>query len=354
MVKLILVMGMAVSFSGVGAMAQTEAPRPPETSAEVFLQQTPMRGGEVSPARVRRMVDELVMAATGRSDIAAAWRSLVHPRERVGLKVSTSAAPVASTHPAIVEAVAEGLVAAGVPPDRIVIWDRKWDDIARAGYEKLGQRFVVTSTDRSGGYNRKEVATAAVMGRLIHGDRDFDPRHSQGDQMSGKSYLSNVLVTGVDKVVLLPALTDHLSSGMHGALSAMVLDNLDNWRRLARPPHYGDPFLAELYADPRIGGKVVLTILDALRPQYAGGPFPEPQYVVNHGAIYASRDPVAIDVLGVELLDGFRQQAGMLPLSKMTEWLASAEVLGLGLSSREKIRVFPVGAAPAEPRALQP
>ena len=345
---------VAVALSGVSVSAQTEPVPPPKSSSVVFLEQTPMRGGEVSSPRVRRMVDGLVMAATGRPDVAAAWRTLVHPRDRVGLKVSTSAAPVASTHPAIVEAVAEGLVAAGVPPDRIVIWDRKWDDIARAGYEKLGRRFVVTSTDRAGGYNQKEVATAAVMGRLIHGDRDFDPRHTQSDQMSGKSYLSNVLVGGVDKVVHLPALTDHLSSGMNGALSGMVLDNLDNWRRLARPPHYGDPFLAELYADPRIGGKVVLTILDALRPQYAGGPFPEPQYVVNHGAIYASRDPVAIDVLGVELLDGFRKQAGMLSLSKMTEWLASAEVLGLGLSSREKIRVVSVGAAPTEPRALQP
>ena len=329
-------------------------PVPSESVATVFYDQTPIPGGEVSSARVRRMVDDLVMAATGRPDVASAWRSLVSPKERVGLKVSTSCAPVASTHPAVVEAVAEGLVAAGVSPDRIVIWDRKWEDISRAGYGKLGRRFIVTSTDKAGGYNPKEVATAAVMGKLIHGDRDFDARNIEGDQMSSKSYLSNVLVSGVDKVVHLPALTDHLSSGMNGALSGMVLDNLDNWRRLARPPHFGDPFLAELYADPRIGGKVVLTILDAMRPQYAGGPFPEPQYVVNQGAIYASRDPVAIDVLGVELLDGLRKRGGMMPLSKMTEWLASAEALGLGVSSREKIRLIRVGATQVRTFAPQP
>ncbi len=346
MVRILLTVFVVVVALCVQAHAQSE---PARTVATVYFEQIPMRGGEVSSARMRRIVDDLVMAATGRPDVVSAWRSLVSPKDRVGLKVSTSVAPVASTHPELVEAVAEGLVAAGVPPDRIVIWDRKWEDISRAGYGKLGRRFVVTSTDRAGGFNPKEIATAAVMGRLIHGDRDFDARNTQGDQMSNKSYMSNVLVSGVDKVVHIPALTDRLSSGLNGALSGMVLDNLDNWRRLARPPHYGDPFLAELYADQRMGGKVVLTILDALRPQYAGGPFPEPQYVVNHGAVYASRDPVAIDVLGVEVLDGFRKQAGMPALSKMTEWLASAEALGLGVSSREKIRLVRVGAVQAPP-----
>ena len=122
----------------------------------------------------------------------------------------------------------------------------------------------------------------------------------------------------------------------------MVLDNVDNWRRLARAPHFGDPFLAEAYADPRLGGKVVLTILDALRPQYAGGPFPEPQYVINHGALYASRDPVAIDAIGLQLLDRFRKEGGLPALSKNVGWIKSAEQIGLGVASPERIRVIPI------------
>jgi uncharacterized protein (DUF362 family) len=111
---------------------------------------------------------------------------------------------------------------------------------------------------------------------------------------------------------------------------------------LARPPHFGDAYLPELYSDPRLGGKVVLTILDALRPQYAGGPFPGPEYIVNHGAILASRDAVAIDVLGVEILDNFRRSAGMPSLAKQTTWLASAEMIGLGVGARERIDVIDV------------
>ncbi len=311
--------------------------------ARVFLAEYPGGAdqGRFEAAVVRRMVDGLVMAAAGKPDIGEAWRVFVKPTDRVGLKVSTSGAPVSSTHPAIVEAVAEGLVAAGVAPKRIVIWDRKWEDIGRARYGALGRRFSVLSTDRVGGYSADETVTAVAMGKLIVGDREFDPEGG-GNQTSSKSHLS-VVLGSVDKIVHLPALTDHLSSGLNGAISGMVLDNLDNWRRLARPPHYGDPYLPEIYADPRIGGKVVLTILDALRPQIAGGPYPEPQYATSHGAVYASRDPVAIDVLGIELLDGFRTSNGLPALSKTVRWPESAELLGLGVAARDRIRVLRAG-----------
>ena len=340
MVKFLVAL-LALAWLAPFCGAQEEI-RPAIPSPVVFLAEYPpsVRGGQVDAGAVRRMVNAVVMAAAGREDIADAWRVFVRPQDRVGIKVSTSGAPVSSTHPAVVAAVAEGLAAAGVAPDRIVIWDRKWEDINRAGYGSLGRRFVVASTDRTDGYDSEEVVMAAVMGTLISGDNGFQAK-SGPVQTSSKSHLSSVLGS-VDKVVHLPALTDHLSSGLNGAISGMVLDNMDNWRRLARPPHFGDPFLAEIYADPRIGGKVVLTILDALRPQFGGGPFPEPQYVVNHGAIYASRDPVAVDALGLQLLDRLRREGGLPLLGKKIGWLRSAETIGLGTADTEKIRIVPV------------
>ena len=300
---------------------------------------------------VRRMVDAVVMAAAGKSDIASAWRAFVRPEDRVGLKVSAAAAPVSSTHAAVVVAVAEGLVAAGVDPARIVIWDRASRDLARAGYGALARRFRVVGTDEAGGYAKKEVLTAAVMGKLIIGDRDF--QGGKKEQTSSKSHLSVVLAGETDKVIHLPALTDSTFSGVNGALSGMVLDNLDNWRRLARAPHHGDPFLPELYADPRIGGKVVLTILDALRPQYAGGPFPGAQDKINYGAIFASADPVAVDATALRLLDDFRKEAGMPLLREKVRWPATAEMLGLGTAAEERIELVRTGLE-SEVRWSQP
>ena len=299
-----------------------------------------VEGGVIRASMVARMVDAVVQTVAGKPDIASAWRVFVDPKDRVGIKVSAAGAPVSSTHAEVVAAVAAGLVASGVDAKNIVIWDRLGRDIELAGYEQLAARYKVTSTDAEGGYDDKAKLLAAVMGKLIIGDVEFGRK--RGDQVSSTSHVSRVL-GGLDKVVHVPALADSMHSGVRGALAGMVLDNLDNWRRLARPPHYGDPYLPEIYADPRLGGKVVLTILDALRPQYAGGPFPGAEFSVNYGAIFASRDPVAIDATGMRLLDDFRKDAKLPALSKITRWLDSAEVLGLGRADDAQIELVRTG-----------
>lgn len=322
-------------------MPLPDPPAVPKSRVFFALLPAAVQGGNVRPALVKRMVDAVVMAAAGERDIAAAWRTFVRPQDRVGIKVSTAGAPVSGTTADVVEAVADGLVAAGVDPRRIVIWDRLQRDMKRAGYQDLSRRFRVISTEEAGGYSEKDVVTAPVMGKLIAGDRGFSP--TPADQVSSRSHLSSVLVNDVDKVVHVPSLTDSSFSGVHGAFAGMVLDNMDNWRRLARAPHYGDPFLPELYADPRLGGKVVLTILDALRPQYAGGPFPGAEYRVNYGAVFASRDPVALDATGLRLLDDFRKEARMPLLGDRIGWLRSAEQLGLGAAAEERIELLRTG-----------
>lgn len=340
-----LVAAAAVLWSIAAGPATAQIPgtpgelAPSPARSDVFFATLPsaVEGGVVREGMVKRLVDSLVIAASGQPDLASAWRVFVNPKDRVGIKVSTMGAPVSSTRVAVVEAVAEGLVAAGVAPRNIVIWDRSERSVERAGFGRLADRFRVTATDAAGGYSGRDVVMAPVMGKLIAGDREFGAQ--RGEQMSGRSHLSPVLSGEVDKVVHVPALADSVFSGLSGALSGMVLDNLDNWRRLARPPHFGDPFLPELYADPRIGGKVVLTILDALRPQFAGGPFPGAQYSVNYGAIFVSRDPVALDACGLRLLDEFRKEASMPLLADKVKWPATAEGLGLGHASEDKIRL---------------
>lgn len=325
----------------------TRAAAPVPTAAEAkslvayALLPASVEGGVIREGMVARMVDAVVKTVAGKPDIAAAWRVFVDPKDRVGIKVSATGAPVSATHAEVVAAVAAGLVSAGVDAKNIVIWDRLGRDMELAGYEKLAARHhKVTSTDREGGYDKEEKILAPVMGKLIIGDVEF--ARQRGDQVSSTSHIARLL-GGIDKVVHVPALADSIHSGVRGALAGMVLDNIDNWRRLARPPHYGDPYLPELYADPRLGGKVVLTILDALRPQYGGGPFPGAEFSVNYGAIFASRDPVAIDATGMRLLDDFRKEAKLPALSKITRWLESAEALGLGRASDAQIELVRTG-----------
>jgi uncharacterized protein (DUF362 family) len=314
-------------------LARDAAPVEAKSLVAYALLPASVQAGVIREAMVGRMVDAVVMKVTGKTDITSAWRVLIDPKDRVGIKVSTAGAPVSSTHAAVISAVAAGLVAAGVEAKKIVIWDRLGRDMERAGYGALAGKYRVTSTEAAG-YDKDAKITASLMGKLISGDLMFGGK--EGDQTSSTSHLSSVL-SGVDKVVHVPALADSIYSGVQGAFSGLVLDNLDNWRRLAREPHFGDPYLPELYSDPRLGGKVVLTILDALRPQYAGGPFPGAEFSVNYGAIFASRDPVALDATGMRLLDDFRKDAKLDMLSKKTKWLESAEILGLGKAADEAI-----------------
>jgi len=70
----------------------------------------------VDPAALKKMLDETVKIATGESTGAAGWKKLVKPDDVVGL-VSTN--HLNKTHPEVVEAVREALLAAGVPADNV-------------------------------------------------------------------------------------------------------------------------------------------------------------------------------------------------------------------------------------------
>jgi uncharacterized protein (DUF362 family) len=310
-----------------------------------------------NPAVVRRMVDNLICATTGKPNSAAAWASLVKASDRVGIKVAASGGAVSGTHPAVVKAIASGLISAGVQPSNIIVWDRNLDDLLAAGYSRNDPLYRLRSVDTATGYDKKSQVTAPVIGRLIYGDSAFGDRSgsrmedilSGGEQLSSTSYYAKVLSQEVDKVINVPSLTDSFLTGVNGALANMTLPNLDNWRRFTRSPDFGDPYLAEIYADAMIHGKVVLTILDALVLQYAGGPFPNPGFLVDHHSIFMSKDPVAIDATAARLLNENRTPSRLPSLDKMTLWLQSASAIDLGKHREEDIELIRIGARPEPP-----
>jgi hypothetical protein len=217
-------------------------------------------GRQVSGSVVQRMVDRLVMRATGKPTVAEAWRSLVNKNDRVGIKVAASGGPVSGTNPEVVDAIVAGLTEAGIPPSQIIVWDRNLQDLIAAGYRKDGSRYQLRWVDPVKGYNLKAQVSAPVLGKLIWGDSSFGSKVGArfvdilgtGDQLSSKSFYSNILSKEVTKIINVPSLTDSFLTGVNGALANLVLPNLDNWRRFTKPPSYGDPYLAEIYA-PRQG-----------------------------------------------------------------------------------------------------
>ena len=65
------------------------------------------------------------------------WRQLISTNDIVGLKINARLGTLTGTRPAVVRAVAQSLMASGVPAKNIVIWDRNLADLQRAGYAPL-------------------------------------------------------------------------------------------------------------------------------------------------------------------------------------------------------------------------
>jgi uncharacterized protein (DUF362 family) len=313
---------------------------------------------EVNSGIVRRMVDELVVAVTGQPNVASAWGSLVKTTDVVGIKVCTNGAPLFSTHPAVVDAIEAGLMDAGVPPQNIVVWDREEKLLKLAGFRARSNGYRLMWSEKN--YDLKVFVTSPVSGRLIYGDMLFvskapdvlwearptpdkdKKKRFVGDNLSAQSHVSNVLTHVVTKVINVPVLSDHFFCGLSGALFNMTIQNLDNWRRLVQSPINGDPSIPEAYADPRIGEKVVLNIMDGLIALYAGAPIGDANYAIHYGTLYASKDPVALDAVALKRLDQWRTEAQMEPASKTAKYLKTAVDYRLGNADLNKIEVVDV------------
>jgi Domain of unknown function (DUF362) len=315
---------------------------------------------EPNPAVVRHMVDDLVMAATGKPTIAAAWGSLVKPSDIVGIKVCANGAPLFSSHPTVIDAIAAGLVNAGVPPQNIVVWDRDERLLKQAGFRTRNAGYRLMWSE--GNYDPDAVITSPISGKLIYGDLFFmaklpDTLHEELrgnpvgkkekkarnlDNLSDESHLSSVLTRVVSKVINVPVLSDNLFCGLSGALFNMTIQNLDNWRRLIQDPVNGDPSIPEAYSDPRVGGKVAFQIMDGLVALYAGAPIGDANYAIHYGTLYASQDPVAMDAIALRKIDEWRAGAQMMPASKSAKYLQTAVAYGLGNADLTKVEVVDV------------
>ena len=315
---------------------------------------------ETNPGTVRRMVDDLVMAITGQQTVSSAWETLVKPSDIVGIKVCANGAPLFSTHPAVVNAIVAGLTDAGIPPQNIVVWDREENLLKLAGFRsKTGGYRLMWS---EGNYDPKAVITSPISGKLIYGDLLFvskppdilkgeetpdrqeneKKRPRNLDNLSDESHLSRILTHAVTKVINVPVLSDHFLCGLSGALFNMTIQNLDNWRRLVQDPVNGDPSIPEAYADPRVGDKVVLNVMDGLIALYAGAPIGDANYAIHYGTLYASKDPVALDAIALKMIDQWRIEAQMEPASKIAKYLPTAFTYGLGNADLNRIEVVDV------------
>ncbi len=298
-------------------------------------------------AVVRGMVNRLVLAVTGQPDLAHAWGSLVSPEDKVGIKISAAGGELFTTHRDIVNAIVDGLVAAGHSRDSIIVWDRALEGIKEAGYRPDREGYQIKSIAPHDGYDPKAVFTAPITGKLIWGDSEYRsdrgkiPLLSDLELTSDESHFARILTSEVTKVINVPVMSDSAGCGIAGCLYNMTIPNIDNWRRFTQGFSFGSTAIAEIYHTPVIAPKVVLNIMDGLVAQYAGGPRSQPNFSVHHATILASKDPVAIDALVVRQIEEWRVKARLSPITRFAQHVQAAGQLKLG--NAEVIEVRNVG-----------
>ncbi len=274
--------------------------------------------------RVRELLDEAAKALAPEAKAADAWARWLKPSDGVGVKVNCLGL---ATRPETAGALADALGSAGVAPERVILWDRSDRELRAAGYDLRasgpGVRCYGTDSLASrgpGGY-AADIVTSGEIGSLY----------------------SRIVTDETTALVSAAVLKDHNLAGLTCALKNF-------YGAIHNPNKYHgngcDPFIADVVAHPHIRSRLRLAICDATRPQCHGGPPSRPRWQWAYGGILLAADPVALDRVGMEILDRRRTAVGLKVLAedgRPVRYLMSAQARGLGMADLAQIEVVSVG-----------
>jgi hypothetical protein len=291
------------------------------------------------PAVVQDMVDRGLAVLTGKTNLVAAWRSLVSTQDVVGIKVFSEAGMLSGTRPAVVAAVIQDLLAAGVPGTNIIIWDKHAYDLRDAGFFDLAAQLgVLVEGSAETGYDPTNfyLPDTVVIGNLVWGDLEFGQTN---EGVGRKSFVTKIVSRQITKIISIAPLLNQEDIGVCGHLYSLALGSVDNTRRFEADADRLAVAVPEIYALPVLGDRVVLNLTDALIGQYEGGGRGLLHYSAVPDQLWFSRDPVALDMLAIKELDRERRAAGAPQLKPRLELYANANLLQLGQNDLAQIHV---------------
>lgn len=289
--------------------------------------------------RVRLMVNRAITNLTHQAHIPEAWRSLVSTQDVVGIKVFSAPGANSGTRPAVVAIVVEGLLAAGLPPKHIIVWDRQITDLRLAGYGDLAEQYGIRLAgaaqegwDPDVSYN----PDSPILGNLVWGDLEFGKK---GPGIGRKSFVTRLLSREITKTISVTPLLNHNQAGVSGHLYSLATGSVDNLIRFESSPETLATAIPEICSLPALGDHFVLGITDALICQYEGGEHGLLHYSAVLNQLRFSRDPVALDVLSLQELERQRQVAQAAPLKPNLALYSNAALLQLGVDDLKQIQV---------------
>jgi hypothetical protein len=255
---------------------------------------------------VRQMIARGMCALTGEGTSLAAWRRFFEPLDVVGIKVNCGGHPWVVSSYEIVAEVVHQLMAVGVPPTQIFIYERFQDQLEAVDYAPHvpeGVQIVAAETANQHVDNRGYDPSTYVEADLF-GEEDT------------RSNLMRLVARQLTKIINIPCIKDHGATGVTGALKNIAYGSFSN---VARTHHHGRSetysFVGTLAAVEPLRSRTVLQIMDGLRGIWHAGPFAHTRrYVFYPKRILFGTDPVAIDRLLLDIVDDKRKAEGAISI----------------------------------------
>jgi uncharacterized protein (DUF362 family) len=332
----------------------------PASPARVSITQTAGTAADAyDPADVRQKIQYLFEQLGGISDVVKAG-------DKVALKINLTGGsgnatspmlkgvPITEamwTHPAVLQAVGELLIDAGVRPGDLTIVDALWDTGTTAPFGS-NDGFGYAAVQKALGcnvVNLNSPAPYAAFASMSTGSSPFN----------FASLTMNQILQDVAVYVSIPKLKHHAEASLTCSLKNQVgavpkslytiPTNTGRRQALHHPTGGGsNDYLPKSICDLNVARPVTLAVVDGIRNAKGGEGVWNSTFVPYRSQVlFAGKDPVATDSVGAFLM-GLDCEAPSIPLpdgvSSCTNYLALLHAKGIGTNQLSEIDVVGDGA----------
>ncbi len=263
-----------------------------------------IEGWQTDPKVIQAMIDEGMKRLTGKKTVKEAWASIVKPDDLVSIKWNPVGGVNLRTHQEVIDACSAGALLAGAKSNRIIVWNNS--QAVPDDYKGWSQVYKFPN--------------------------------------GKKTRIGNILDKHTTCFINLPVVKAHWGRGYTCVLKNHLGSNdnpheLHDWESKTAPMWENIAYLNNIESIKRC---TKLIIADATRPLYNGGPGDNPAYRWNYHALIFGTDPVAVDRIGLDILDEKRKQEGMPDLIWGRKSVQMSAELGVGVYDLSKIELIRV------------
>jgi uncharacterized protein (DUF362 family) len=277
------------------------------------------------PEIAKSLLEKAMMEFTGATNLNTSMARFISKDDVVAIKVNGIAGQkgtyTMATNYEVILPVVEAVLALGVPANKITVYEQFPDFLA--GTRVNVRKWKLPEGVSSGTHNNQDHKMPDI--KVYQG---IKTKYSR-------------IFTDATAVINITMIKDHSISGYTGTMKNITHGNVNN-------PHehhanQASPQIAMLYNHPIVTSRVRLHITDAFKVMYDKGPLDkDPKTRIPHGALYVCTDPIAMDTMGVKIINDERKSRNIPSLKdagRDPRYIQSGGDFGLGIADLNQIRM---------------